>query len=306
MPVLLIAVCLLGSLAHASPPEETGVVATALLDAGESPRRVLRLAQRPEWGEDRTLVVSPEVETALGTGASEESRTEYGPEISVPLRVAWLANAGRGQTRYRVGVGRPEVRAVDEEDAEPAWRLAEELGAVSGRTGEVVLSETGQLVDAWVRLRPGASAALETLVRAVLSSDWFVTPQFPEAPIGRGARWAVARAHGPGGLVVVAYELVALHGHRGRVRFQLHSRALEGLPAPRVEGELSFDLRWPFPERLEATYSSRTELGSDGPRRLEVIRRTRVTLAGGGSLAPRHGERVAAPWTGTEGQVRAR
>ncbi|WP_225888088.1 hypothetical protein [Myxococcus xanthus] len=280
------------------------MVATALLDAGRSPRRALRLEQRPGWGQGMVVSVSPEVETVLGVGAGRELRTEYGPEVSVPLYVEWQAGAGRGQARYHVRVGRPEVRAVDDEGMEPAWRLAEELGAVSGRDGAVVLSDRGAPVQAWVQLGPGASAALSSLVRAALSSDWLVTPRLPEEPVGAGARWVVARAQEEG-LAVVTYELVELDGARGRVRFLLQSQGAEGPPAPRAEGELRFDLRRPFPERLEVLYTSRAELGTQGVRRLEVVRRTRVTLESGSPLAPAHPEMIAAPWISEGEQVRA-
>ncbi|NOJ83808.1 hypothetical protein HNV28_36800, partial [Myxococcus xanthus] len=205
---------------------------------------------------------------------------------------------------YHVRVGRPEVRAVDDEGMVPAWRLAEELGAASGRDGAVVLSNRGAPVQAWVQLGPGASAALSSLVRAALSSDWLVTPRLPEEPVGAGARWVVARAQEEG-LAVVTYELVELEGARGRVRFLLQSQGAKGPPAPRAEGELRFDLRRPFPERLEVLYTSRAELGTQGPRRLEVVRRTRVTLESGSPLAPAHPEMIAAPWISEGEQVRA-
>lgn len=280
------------------------MVATAVLDAGRAPRRALRLAQRPGWGQGLVLSFSPEVETVLGEGPGRELRTEYGPEVSVPLYVAWQAGAGREQARYHVRVGRPEVHAVDDEGVEPAWRLAEELGAVSGRDGAVVLSDRGTPVQAWVRLGPGASAALSTWLRAALSSDWLVTPRFPEEPVGEGARWAVARAL-EGGLAVVTYELVELHGARGRVRFFLQAQGADGPPTPRAEGELRFDLRGPLPERFDVLYTSRAELRTQGARRLEVVRRTRVTLVAGGPLAPAHPEMIAAPWVSEGEQVRA-
>ncbi|NVJ14635.1 hypothetical protein HV826_10745 [Myxococcus sp. AM010] len=305
MPVLLVATCLLAAWAQATVPHAEGdVVATALLDAGRAPRRALRLAQRPGWGQGMVLSVSPEVETVLGVGTGRELRTEYGPEVSVPLYAEWQAGAGRGQARYLVRVGRPEVRAVDDEGMEPAWRLAEELGAVSGRDGAVVLSDRGTPVQAWLRLGPGASAALSTLVRAALSSDWLVTPRFPEAPVGAGGRWVVARAQ-EGGLAVVTYELVELDGARGRVRFLLQTQGAGGSPTPRAEGELRFDLSRPFPERLEVLYTSRAELGARGSRRLEVVRRTRVTLESSSPLAPAHPEMIAAPWLSEGAQVRA-
>lgn len=281
------------------------MVATALLDAGAAPRRVLRLAQRPGWSQGMVASVASEVETVLGAGPERELRTEYGPEILLPLHVAWQAREGRGRARYHLRVGRPEVRAVDEEGMEPAWRLAETLGAVSGRAGEVVLSDRGTPVEAWLRLGPDASSALRSLVQGALASEWLVTPQFPEEPVGPGARWAVARALGPDGLSVIAYELVSLEGARGRVRFLLQSRSPEGRSAPRAEGELWFDLRRPFPERLEVIYTSRAELGTRGARRLDVVRRARVTLESGGPLAPGSREMVAAPWIQDEEQVRA-
>ena len=280
------------------------MVATALLDAGRAPRRALRLAQRPGWGQGMVVLVSPEVETVLGAGAGRELRTEYGPEVSVPLYVEWQAGAGRGQARYHVRVGRPEVRPVDDEGMEPAWRLAEELGAVSGRDGVVVLSARGTPVQAGMQLGPEASAALSTLVRAALTSDWLVTPRFPEEPVGAGGRWVVARAL-EGGLAVVTYELVELDGARGRVRFVLQSQGAEGPPTTRAEGELRFDLSRPFPERLEIFYTSRAELGTQGSRRLEVVRRTRVTMESGSPLAPAHPEMIAAPWISGGEQVRA-
>ncbi|MFP2928658.1 hypothetical protein ACLESO_26375 [Pyxidicoccus sp. 3LG] len=339
MSALLVASCLLGSLVSGfSSVSAEESVALALLDAGAAPRRALRLVHQPGWGQRARLSVSFEVDTVLGVGPGGEVRTEYGPEVTVPLRLELpepgagertearergAANVGtrnrfeevpepgadeghpegmgsvrlrsgvrrpevseprlaRGAARYRLFVGRPEVRATDEEAGESAWRLAEELGAMSGQQGELVLSATGAVVDARVDLREGASPALTSLVEAALSSDWLAMPVFPQEPVGPGARWSVARALGPGVLSVVTYELVELRGPRGRVRFQLHERRSGGSREPVAEGELRFDLRRPLPERMAVLYTARSSLALGAARRrLEVVRRTRVTLEAG-------------------------
>ncbi|MCP3142727.1 hypothetical protein [Pyxidicoccus xibeiensis] len=369
MSALLVASCLLGSLLQgiASVSDEEAV-ALALVDAGAAPRRALRLAHRPGWGQRARLSVTWQVDTVLGVGPGAELRTEYGPEVVVPLRLelpvhgrgvpqrgvvplrlelpvhggggyrrgvegahgeepaaggggahagvkvprvpdaggfraqaavtapavsnavelrVWRGVGGRrrlmpGEARYRLGVGRPEVRAVDEDGVESTWRLAEELGAMSGREGEVVLSATGVVVDGGMALREGASPALTALVAKALSSEWLGTPRFPEEPVGPGARWSMAWARGPDALSIITYELAELRGSRGRVRFQLHTRQRGRRSEPEAEGELRFDLRRPLPERMAVLYTSRSqlELGS-ARRRLEVVRRTHVTLEAG-------------------------
>ncbi len=280
MSALLAASCLLGSLLQGlSPAAAEEVVATVLLEAGGAPSQALRLAQRPGWGQRARLTVSLEVDTVLDAGPGGELRTEYGPEVVVPLRLE-LPESGGGPAgaRYVLRVGRPEVLAGEEAGVGPAWRLVEELGAVRGREGTVVLSPTGALVEAWLEPRQGASQALRSLVGAALSSDWLATPRFPEEPVGPGARWAVARSHG-GTLSVITYELVELRGPRGRVRFLLQALRPGGHQEPVAEGELRFDLRRPLPERLEALYTFRASLTlGDARRRLEVVRRTRVRL----------------------------
>jgi hypothetical protein len=311
---LLAASCLLGSLLQSLPPRAAEeVVALALLDEGAEPRRALVLTHRPGWAQRARLSMASEVETASGG----ELRTEYGPEVVVPLRLALPATglvegaarfrrgpgrlappdpwATEGVARYRLRVGRPEVRAADEDGVEHALRLAEALRGLSGREGEVVLASTGALVEARMDLRGGTSPKLAALLGEGMSSDWLATPQFPDEPVGPGARWTVARAHGPGVLSVITYELVELRGPHGRLRFQLHSRRTGGAREPVAEGELRFDLRRPLPERMEALFTSRAAPGLREGRRLEVVRRTRVTLEAGGLQPLAQRVRVAVP-----------
>ncbi len=314
MSALLAASCLLGSLLQGlSPATAEDVVATVLLDAGAEPRRALRLVHRPGWSQRARLAVATEVDTAWGTGPSTELRTEYGPEVVVPLRLSLPVTGavGRGtrywpgpgrlvppdpwtsssEARYRLRVGRPEVRAVDEAGTEAALRLAESLQAMSGRDGEVTLTAMGALVEAWLDLRGGLPSKLLSLLREALSSHWLATPAFPDEQVGLGARWTVARAHAPGMLSVITYELTELRGARGRARFQLQVRRPGGTQEPVAEGELCFDLRRPLPERLEVLFTSR-----ESPRTGEIeVRRTRVTLEAGGLQPLSRGGRVALP-----------
>lgn len=314
MSALLAVSCLLGSLLQGlSPATAEDVVATVLLDAGAEPRRALRLVHRPGWAQRARLSVASEVDTVSGTGPGGELRTEFGPEVVVPLHLSlpvtgtvdagarYRRGLGRlvprdpwaipGEARYRLRVGRPEVRAVDEEGMESALGLAEALGAMSGRDGEVLLSGTGALVEAWLDLRGGASSKLVSQVQAALSSHWLATPSFPEEPVGPGARWTVARAHSPGALSVITYELLELRGPRGRVRFEFQVREPGGAREPVAQGELRFDLRRPLPERLKVLFTSRTPRGGGGA----LVRRTRVTLEAGGLQPLWRGVRVAVP-----------
>lgn len=289
----------------------------ALLDGGAEPRRALTLVHRPGWAQRARLSMASEEDTVSGAGRDGEVRTEYGPEVVVHLRLDLPASglgdggarfrrgpgrleppdpwATRGTARYRLRVGRPEVRAADEDGVEQALRLAEALQGLSGRQGEVVLSSTGALVEARMDLRGGTSSKLAAVLGEALSSDWLATPQFPEEPVGPGARWTVARAHGAGTLSVITYELVELRGPRGRLRFQLQSRAPGGAREPVAEGELRFDLRRPLPERMDVLFTSRVSPVFREGRRLERVRRTRVTLEAGGLQPLAQRVRVAVP-----------
>ncbi|MFP2908189.1 hypothetical protein ACLESD_24685 [Pyxidicoccus sp. 3LFB2] len=314
MSALLAASCLLGSLLQGlSPATAEDVVATVLLDAGAEPRRALRLVHRPGWAQRARLSVASEVETVSGIGPEGELRIEYGPEVVVPLHLSlpvtgtadarsrYWPGPGRlvppdpwmipGEARYRLRVGRPEVRAEEGDGMESALGLAEALGALSGRDGEVVLSGLGALVEAWLDSRGGVSSQLLSQVHAALSSHWLATTPFPEEPVGPGARWSVARAHAPGALAVITYELVELRGLRGRVRFELQSRKQGGPREPVAEGELRFDLRRPLPERLEVVFTSRPPRASG----VAQVRRTRVTLEAGGLQPLSRRVRVAEP-----------
>ncbi|QSQ23808.1 hypothetical protein JY651_02145 [Pyxidicoccus parkwayensis] len=314
---MLVASCLLSSLLQGLPlMTAEDVVATSLLDAGEEPRRALVLMHRPGWAQRARLSVASEVETVSGEGSAGELRTEYGPEVVVPLHldlpVTSMDGGARFRTgpgrlvppdpwatrqtaRYRLRVGQPEVRAADDGGEEHALKLAQFLTGMSGRQGEVVLSSTGALVEAWMDLRGGMPSVLTVLMRGALSSDWLATPQFPEEPVGPGARWTVARAHGVGGMSVITYELVELRGPHGRLKFQLHAKRPGGAREPVAEGELRFDLRRPLPERMEALFTSRDSPGAREGRRREVVRRTRVTLEAGGLQPALQRTRVAVP-----------
>ncbi len=87
-------------------------MASALLDAGARYRDgCFGWRKPPGWAAGALLVVSPEVETVLGTGAGRALRTEYGPEVSVPLRGEWLAEEGEGRGTLEGG-GRRVSRPV--------------------------------------------------------------------------------------------------------------------------------------------------------------------------------------------------
>lgn len=314
MVTLLATSCLLGALLNGLPlMTAEDVVATSLLDAGAEPRRALVLMHRPGWAQRAKLSVASEVETVSGAGPDGELRTEYGPEVVVPLHLdlpvtSSVAGGARFRTgpgrlvppdpwatrqtaRYRLRVGQPEVRATDDGE-EHALKLAQALTGMGGRQGEVVLSSTGALVEAWLDLRDGMSSVMRVLLRGALSSDWLATPQFPEEPVGPGARWTVARAHGVGVLSVLTYELLELRGPHGRLKFQLHAKRRGGAKEPVAEGELRFDLRHPLPERMEALFTTRA---SPGLREGRVVRRTRVTLEAGGLQPLAERVRVAMP-----------
>jgi hypothetical protein len=317
MSTLLVASCLLGSLLQGLPlMTAEDVVATSLLEAGAEPRRALMLMHQPGWAQQAKLSVASEVETVSGTGAEGEQRTEYGPEVVVPLHLDLPVTsvdtgarfrtgpgrlvppdpwATRQTARYRLRVGKPEVRAAADDGAGHALKLAQALTGMSGRQGEVVLSSTGALVEAWMDLRGGTSSVLTVLMRGALSSDWLATPQFPEEPVGPGARWTVARAHGASGLSVITYELLELRGPHGRLKFQLHAKRPGSEREPVAEGELRFDLRRPLPERMEALFTTRASPVPLDGRRQEVVRRTRVTLEAGGLQPAAQRVRVAVP-----------
>ena len=251
------------------------VVATAVLEEGRPPRRALRVMHPVGW----RLRARLDVDTEWESETDAALRTEFGPEVVVPLTVSLEAVPGREHARYQVEVGRPEVRAADGEGGqEEAWALATELAPLHGSRGGVVLAATGLPVEVDLALGAGAVPALETWVREALTLGWCVTPQFPEQPVGVGARWVVARAHAPAGLAVVTYKLVELRGTRGRVRFRLQVREVGASSGAQSEGELHFDLRSPLPERLDVRYTVREELPEGAPGRL--VRRTHVRLVG--------------------------
>jgi hypothetical protein len=260
------------SLVVAMPAQEgVDTMALAVLEAGRPPRRALRVT--PPVG--RELHARLEVDTEWDVGTDAAPRTEYGPEVAVPLTVSLDAVPGREHASYILQAGRPEVHASGGDGGqEAAWALATQLAPLSDSRVGFVLSNTGLPVAVDVPSESGEARAWEALLRETLNSGWFATPQFPEQPVGVGARWTVARALAPGGFIIVTYELVELRGTRGRVRFQIQTRGAEPLPEPQVQGELCFDLRTPLPESFELRSTVR-EPGAGG---IEVERRTHVRL----------------------------
>lgn len=272
------------SLMTAAPAQGgADAVALAVLDEGRPPRRALRVV--PPVG--RELHARLEVDTEWDVGTDAAPRTEYGPEVAVPLTVSLDAVPGREHARYVLQVGRPEVHAAGGEGGEEAaWALATELAPLNDSRVSFVLSTMGVPVEVDVPSEGREAPAWAALLRETFSSGWFATPQFPEQPVGVGARWTVARALAPGGFIIVTYELVELRGTRGRVRFQTQTRGAESLPEARVQGALRFDLRTPLPESFDLRSTVR-EPWVDGS---EVERRTHVRLVTTAPEPPRSEE----------------
>jgi hypothetical protein len=202
-----------------------------LLDAGKEPRRELRYAFRARQKETMRLTTATEITISVG---GQSMPAPPAPSIELPATITIKRLDDDGTAHRSIRIGRPlligtGVPAALRAEAERALGGLEGLVARDAITtrGFVTSLELGKIT------RPGPG--VEQLVEAIETSVSQVSAPLPEEPVGQGARWE-ARGHVEQyGLSIdqlATYELVELHGNRGKTRFTIEQSAAAGSFSP--------------------------------------------------------------------------
>jgi hypothetical protein len=291
-----------GPEAGAAATKPTATATVRMLDPGKAPRRKLRYA----WHKDRreTLTID------LRTTAATESEGERPPEVPLPPVRIVVALEPRdvtpaGDLAYAWHVTSTKVTPAPGSNPQLAEGMVAEVGAIAHLTGTGALSARG--LSTAVTVDPGSVAdvsdagATGEMVEQVRQTLFDLETPFPDEEVGPGARWEkIARLTARSAVVTQTetFTLASLAADRGTVDDVLAQTAPPqewpgggGWSEPsRLDSMLAtgtvrsrFDLTRIVPA---TTYAGTTTMvvsgraGSDAPRRVTMILRVDITLAG--------------------------
>jgi hypothetical protein len=146
-----------------------------LLDAGDEPRRAVRLAFEP--GATATVIHA----TTLSVEATSGDRRQRLAPPTVRQRVRYeITDADAASATVEA-----TIEAVEVDDDE----LAADLGALVGVQARYRLDDRGRVSDVTLDVPEDASDAVDEQVRQVLGRPGALGSPLPDEPIGVGARW---------------------------------------------------------------------------------------------------------------------
>ncbi len=273
-----------------------------VLDPGKAPRRKLRYAWHKEHGETLTI--------DLRTTAATESEGERPPEVPLPPVRIVVALEPRevtpaGDLAYAWHVTSTKVTPAAGSNPQLAEGMIAEVGAIGHLAGTGALSARG--LSTAVTVDPASVAdvsdagATGEMVEQVRQTLFDLETPFPDEEVGQGARWEkIARLTARSAVVTQTetFTLASLAGDKGTVDDVLAQTAPSqewpggggGSEPSRLDSMLAtgtvrsrFDLTRIVPA---TTYAGTTTMvvsgraGSEGPRRVTMILRVDIALAG--------------------------
>jgi hypothetical protein len=235
-----------------------------LLDAGDEPRRVVRLAF--ESGATATVIHA----TTLSVEATSGDRRQRLTPPSVRQRVRYeITDADATSATVEA-----TIEAVEVDDDE----LAADLGALVGVQARYRLDDRGRVSDVTFDVPEDASDAVDEQVRQVLGRPGALGSPLPAEPIGVGARWRTTLVQTAGTVTTTVVAIVTATDLTDAVLASEQTLELttvgEGAgPSLQGRGSATTDLQG-LASRWQSTVAGEQEVEADGPDGTTTVTQT--------------------------------
>lgn len=267
--------------------DEAGNTVT-VVDAGEEPRRELRVERAAGDVDEVTQLQETTLEMTMG----ERSQSVENPPVELDLR--YVVDEVDGERTVITG-SYEDARVGEGGDPAVAGELRQSLSALLTATVHATVTPRGSVLDGRVEGLdvPGpAGRIVEQMGASLAENAQSVSMPFPVEPVGVGARWRVATETEIGGLPIeltTVVELTELDDERAvgtveqTLRFVPGDVDVFGTPATVISGELvgagtvEWDLAAGIVPRSDITSSGTTVLEVSGTR-VEQRQEMRVAL----------------------------
>jgi len=204
-----------------TPPKlESTPATTKLLDAGKSPRQLLRFALTPGQKEVGTLVM--DITIQMKDGEENHPAMQF-PLIKLGMEMEVQAVTPEGDATYQFKFVSSEV--VDRGDAAMGALMDFQTKRIVGLTGGAVITSRGVAKSTELHTPEQVDDQTRQLIESLKQSAANFAPPLPEEPVGLGATWvetAVVIADGMKVTKTTNYKVVALE--KGKVRLEVVSQ----------------------------------------------------------------------------------
>lgn len=260
----------------ASPDNNSGQVSAVsikLLDAGNEPRKTLRL--HPKAGDKQTLVMTMKMGMAMKIGAMENPPMKL-PGMTLTMDVTVNNASPEGDIASEIVM--TDTGIVEEPGVMPqvAETMKTSLANLKGLSGKALTSDRGINKGAEINIPNGADPQLRQKMDEMKDSLSDLATPLPQEAVGPGAKWEVQmplKSQGINLNETATYELVSLEEDTLKTRVTIQQTAPKqkvqnpAMPALKVDllkmsgtgtGEMTFNLSHLMPSAGAIT--SHTEL----------------------------------------------
>ena len=232
---------------------DAGVFSVKLIESGREPRRALRLA--PKAGDRQQLVMTLQVGMEMAMAGTAMPKMDM-PVMKWPMDLTVDGVANNGDITYTMTMG--EIELVGDGGGVPgmADAMRATLGAAKGTSSKAVISSRGVTKSSDANSPASGNPQLRQSMDQLKDAFSGMSAQFPEEPIGVGAKWEVRQVLKSQGMTIKqtgAYEITALDGDRAEVKVTvLQAAANQKIASPAMPG-LKIDL-----EKMEGSGNGKT------------------------------------------------
>lgn len=197
--------------AVATAPASDEVV-VKLLDAGAEPRRTLRIQAKPGDKQKANLIMKMNMDMELGDMPAQSVKM---PAITLGMETTVKEVSPDGDVTYDTAMG--DVSVAEEEGVLPQVTdaIKASFEEFKGFSGTVTLSSRGLVRGANVKLAGDAPPQARQAMGQIQDAYSTLTAGFPEAAVGKGARWEIRLPLKNQGMTIsqtTTYQLASMDG----------------------------------------------------------------------------------------------